>query len=165
MSGKRNMRRLTWLPWTTLLIAAIGCGGGGDKSPTGPTGPDDPGPNNPGPNNPDAMDFRLVALGRVGVPVEAEIEDCKLTRFKSGKIAIDPKSGEWQVDLQVHDDTGDWGFRDWGQSLGNGTEVLFESDYSGITYDGTVNGDGTEVTMMYDWCADGVPDVNLVFNR
>ena len=161
MSGKTSMRRRTkWLPWTTLLIAAIGCGGGGDKSPTGPTGPGDPGP-----NNPDATDFRLVALGRVGVPVEAEIEDCKLTQFKSGKIAIEPRSGEWQIDLQVHDDTGDWGFRDWGQSLGNGTEVLFESDYSGITYDGTVNGDGSEVTMMYDWCANGVPDVQLVFDR
>jgi hypothetical protein len=65
----------------------------------------------------------------------------------------------------VHDDTGDWGFRDWGQSQGNGTEVLFGSDYSGITYQGTVNGNGTEVTMLYDWCSNGVPDVQLVFDR
>jgi hypothetical protein len=43
--------------------------------------------------------------------------------------------------------------------------VLFQSDYSGVTYPGGVNDDGTGVIILYDWCADGVPDVNLVFNR
>jgi hypothetical protein len=153
------MRRLSRLvPFPALLLAAA-CGGG-EKS---PTGPNDPAPG-PGPQQ-NRVEFRLASLGLVGLPADLQIEDCKLTRFYSGKIQIDPKSGEWQVDLQVHDDTGDWGFRDWGQSTGNGTDVLFDSDYSGITYQGTVNGNGTEVTMMYDWCANGVPDVQLVFDR
>ena len=158
MSWTERMRRLSKLsPWTALLVSLFGCGGG-DKSPTGPTGPTGPGPQ-------DAVEFKLVALGRMGLPADAEVEDCKLTRFYSGKIDINPHSGEWQFTLQVHDDTGNWGYQDYGQSEGNGTEVLFDSDYSGVTYQGTVNGNGTEVTMMYDWCANGVPDVQLVFDR
>ena len=37
------------------------------------------------------------------------------------------------------------------------------SDVSGSTYQGTL--DGSEATIMYDWCYDGVPDVQLVFDR
>lgn len=157
MSWSRGIRGLPALASCSALLLTAACGGG-DKSPTGPTGSGGQAPEN-------AVEFRLASLGLVGLPADLQIEDCKLTRFYSGKIQIDPRSGEWQVDLQVHDDTGDWGFRDWGQSTGNGTEVLFDSDYSGITYQGTVNGNGTEVTMMYDWCANGVPDVQLVFDR
>ena len=143
----------------TLLIAAVGCGGG-DKS---PTGPDDPGPaDNP---NPNAIEFQLVALGRVGVPTDAQLEDCGGVRFYGGRIEIDPNSGEWQIHLKVHDQSGDWGYLDTGRSVGDDATVLFESDVSGVTYDGTVNDDGTEVTIMYDWCFDGVPDVQLVFDR
>ena len=40
MRWTEKMRRLTKLsPWTALLVAAVGCGGG-DKSPTGPQGGD-----------------------------------------------------------------------------------------------------------------------------
>jgi hypothetical protein len=159
MQWMRIKRGLSILAGGSALLLAAACGGG-DKSPTGPTGP-----GGQGPDNPNTVEFRLAALGRVGLPADLEIEDCKLTRFYSGKIEINPHSGEWQIDLQVHDDTGDWGFRDWGQSEGDDTDVLFDSDYSGITYQGTVNGNGTEVTIMYDWCANGVPDMQLVFDR
>lgn len=147
-------------PWTAMLIAAVGCGGG-DKS---PTGPDDPGPaNNP---NPNAIEFQLTALGRVGVPTDAQLEDCGVVHFYGGRIEIDPNSGEWQIHLKVHDDeSGDWAYLDDGRSVGNDATVLFESDESGVTYNGTVNQDGTEVTIQYDWCFDGVPDVQLVFDR
>jgi hypothetical protein len=158
MRWTESIRRLTKVsPWTTLLIAAIGCGGD-DKSPTGPGGQ--------GPvDNPNTIEFRLVALGRVGLPADAQLEDCQPTRFYGGRIDIDPNSGEWQIRLQVHDESGDWGYLDSGQSAGNGTTVLFDSDISGVSYEGTVNGDGTEVTIMYDWCFNGVPDVQLVFDR
>jgi len=153
-----NLRRLKTLsPWTTLLIAAVGCGGG-DKSPTGPGGQDPV-------DNPNAIEFQLAALGRVGVPTDAQLEDCGVIRFYGGRIDIDPNSGEWQIHLRVHDQSGDWGYLDTGRSVGGGATVLFESDISGVTYEGTVNGDGTEVTIMYDWCFDGVPDVQLVFDR
>ncbi|HEX6406804.1 MAG TPA: hypothetical protein VFZ90_06370 [Gemmatimonadales bacterium] len=159
MSWNTRMRRLTtWLPWTTLLIAAVGCGGD-NKSPTGP------GDQGEG-DNPNAIEFQLVALGRVGLPTDAQLEDCGVTRFYGGKINIDPNTGQWDIHLRVHDDeSGDWGYLDSGRSVGDDETVLFESDVSGVTYNGTVNGDGTEVTIMYDWCFDGVPDVQLVFDR
>jgi hypothetical protein len=158
MSWKRSMRGLTRLsPWTTLLIAAVGCGGG-DKSPTGPGG------ESPG-DTPTAIEFRLVALGLAGLPAEAQLEDCNLTRFYGGTIAIEPETGEWQIDLQVHDNDGDWPYRDLGGSVGDGETVFFESQVSGVSYAGTVNGDGTEIQIMYDWCFNGVPDVQLVFDR
>jgi len=135
----------------------VGCGG--DKSPTGP------GDQGQG-DNPNAIEFQLVALGRVGLPTDAQLENCGVTRFYGGKINIDPNTGEWDIHLRVHDDqSGDWGYLDTGRSVGDDETVLFESDVSGVTYNGTVNGDGTEVTIMYDWCFDGVPDVQLVFDR
>jgi hypothetical protein len=156
------MRRLTTLsPWTTLLIAAVGCGGG-DKSPTGPTGPGGGGED---PGGPTAVEFELVRLGLAGLPADTQLEDCTPTRFYGGTIAIEPKTGEWQIDLQVHDDDGDWPYRDYGGSVGDDTEVLFDSQVSGVSYEGTVNADGTEIKIMYDWCFNGVPDVQLVFVR
>ena len=80
MSWIESMRRLARLsPWTGLLVAAVGCGGG-DKSPTAPGGGDT------------ATDFSLVALGRAGLPADVKVEDCTLTRFYSGGITIDPSS-------------------------------------------------------------------------
>jgi hypothetical protein len=155
MSWIERIRQLSRLAPTTALLTAIACGGGGDKS---PTGPGDPAADN-------TVQFQLVSLGLAGLPADAELEDCKLTRFYGGKIDINPTTGDWQIKLQVHDDSGDWGYLDKGGSEGNGTTVLFDSQVSGITYQGTVNANGTEVTIMYDWCANGVPDVQLVFDR
>jgi hypothetical protein len=162
MWSTEKMGRLrAWYLWTTMLIAAIGCGGGGDKSPTGP-GDGDQGQG----DNPNAIEFQLVALGRIGVPTDAQLEDCGVVHFYGGRIEIDPNSGEWQIHLKVHDDeSGDWFYLDTGRSVGDDATVLFESDVSGVTYNGTVNQDGTEVTIQYDWCFDGVPDVQLVFDR
>ena len=159
MSVSERIGRLSRLvPFPALLLAAA-CGSGDNKSPTGP------GEQGQG-DNPNAIEFQLVALGRVGLPTDAQLEDCGVTRFYGGKINIDPNSGEWDIHLRVHDDnSGDWGYLDSGRSVGDDETVLFESDVSGVTYNGTVNGDGTEVTIMYDWCFDGVPDVQLVFDR
>ena len=162
MCWTEKMRRLSRLsPWTALLVAALGCGGG-DKSPTGPTGPG--GGQNPGGST--AIEFELVRLGLVGLPTDTQFEDCPVTRFYTGQIAIEPKTGQWQIDLRVHDDIdGDWAYRDYGASAGDGETVLFDSEISGVTYEGTVNEDATEIKIMYDWCFNGVPDVQLVFDR
>ena len=69
------------------------------------------------------------------------------------------------MNLMVHDDSGDWEFQDRGGSEGDDTTVIFDSELDGGSYDGTVNDDGTEVKIMYDWCVNGVPDVQLVFDR
>jgi hypothetical protein len=150
MSWSERVRRLSTLsPWTALLMAAIGCGGG-DKSPTGPGGGD-------------VAEFELVALGRVGLPADTQLEDCAATRFFGGAIRLDPATGQWQLKLQVHDDSGDWGYRDEGQAEADGETVWFDSEISGSSYAGTAN--GSEMTIMYDWCYNGVADVQLVFAR
>jgi hypothetical protein len=155
MKQSKTLRGLLRLVPAALLLGAA-CGGG-DKSPTGPD------TNGGGGQN--TIDFQLASLGLAGLPADVKVEDCALTRFYSGKIDIDPATGEWQLSMQVHDYTGDWTYKDWGQSEGGTTDVTFDSDVDAVSYQGTVNGDGTEVKIMYDWCANGVSDVQLVFDR
>ena len=149
MSWIAKMRRLSRLtPWTALLTAAA-CGGG-DKGPTGPGGGQ-------------GDTYELVALGRAGLPADAQLEDCMTTRFYSGALRVDQASGSWRIGLEVHDESGDWGYRDEGRLEVDGATVWFDSGISGTSYAGTVN--GSEVTITYDWCYNGVPDVQLVFDQ
>ena len=142
-------RRLGILAAGSALLLAAACGGG-DKSPTGPGGG----------GAPDTYD--LVALGRVGLPADVQLEDCPVTRFYGGGLQV-TANGTWQIGLQVHDHSGDWGYQDEGQIEQDGTTVWFDSQISGTSYQGTV--DGGEVKIMYDWCYNGVPDMQLVFER
>src|SRR6478672_7997688 len=155
MSSSKRIQRLSRLvPWAALLMATA-CGGG-DKSPTGPD-------NGAGGNQ---VKFQLVALGLAGLPADAEVEDCTLTRFYGGSLQIDPNSGEWQLSLKVHDKNyGDWGYKDEGASEGDGTIVWFDSQISGTSHEGAVNADASEIKIMYDWCENGVADVQLEFDR
>jgi hypothetical protein len=148
-SNERIRRLVTLAPWTALLLA-IGCGGG-DKGPSGPGGGQGP------------VSSELVSLGRMGLPADAQLEDCTLTRFYGGGLEV-TDDGSWQITLQVHDNNyGDWGYADEGEIEEDGTTVWFVSDVSGSSYQGEV--DGSEVRIMYDWCYNGVPDVQLVFDR
>jgi hypothetical protein len=143
----RRLRRL--VPWPTLLLAAA-CGGGDN----GPTGPDD---------GMAPVTYDLVALGRAGLPADAQLEDCTVTRFYSGGLQV-TDDWSWQISLQVHDVDGDWGYLDEGEVEEDaGGALWFVSDVSGSSYQATV--DGNEVSIMYDWCYNGVPDVQLVFDR
>jgi hypothetical protein len=56
---------------------------------------------------------------------------------------------------------GDWGYRDQGHIGADEDGVWFDSEVSGVSYQGLVG--GGEVTIVYDWCFNGVPDVQLVF--
>ncbi len=144
----RIRRLVTLAPWTALLLG-IGCGGG-NKGPTGP-GSGDGGDS-----------YELVSLGRIGLPADVAVEDCSMTRFSGGRLDV-TEDGAWELSLQVHDFSGDWGYLDEGEIDQDDAVVWFGSDLSGSTYQGTV--DGSEVKIMYDWCYDGVPDVQLVFDR
>jgi hypothetical protein len=147
MQRNERIRRLMRLvPWPTLLLAAA-CGG--DKGPTGPDG------------GMQQVSYDLVALGRAGLPADAQLEDCLLTRFYSGGLKV-TDDGSWQVTLKIHDERGDWDAEDHGEVEENGEAFWFVSD-DGSTYQGTL--DASEATIMYDWCWNGVPDVQLVFDR
>ena len=150
MRRSEMIRRLSRLaPWPTLLLAAA-CGGG-DKGPTGPGGGMEP------------ITYDLVALGRMGLPADAQLEDCSLTRFYSGGLRV-TDDGSWEIRLQVHDDIdGDWGYADEGEVEEDGGVFWFVSDVSGSVYQGTL--DAAEATIMYDWCYEGTPDIQLVFDR
>jgi hypothetical protein len=134
----------------SALFLATACGGG-DKSPTGPG------------DGGDAATYDLVALGRAGLPADAKVEDCTITRFYGGGLQVHD-DGTWQITLQVHDiNYGDWGYRDEGEIEQDGSTVWFDSQISGTSHAGTV--DGPEIRIMYDWCENGVADVQLVFDR
>ena len=148
MRRSGTMRRLSRLvPWPTLLLASA-CGGGND----GPAGPGGDG----------ATTYELASIGRVELPADVAPEDCAPTRFDGGRLEV-THDGAWTVRLQVHDFSGDWSYLDLVDIDDDGTTAWFDSGISGSSYEGTVN--GSEVKIMYDWCYNGVPDLQLVFNR
>jgi hypothetical protein len=134
----------------SVLLLATGCGGG-DKGPTGPGGGGIDG------------EYELMSLGHVELPADLQIEDCILTRFYDGGLRL-YEDGTWQQALEFYDDNyGDATARDQGEYEQEGSTVWLTSEYSGATHEATL--DGTEVKIMYDWCYNGVPDVQLVFDR
>ncbi len=147
MSRRTRIQGLFRLvPWPTLLLLAA-CGG--DQRPSGPGGGV-------------AQSYELVSLGRMGLPADAQLEDCMTTRFYGGRLEM-TDDWSWRIRLQVHDANGDWPYLDEGEMDEDGAGMVFISDYSGAVYQGTV--DGSAVEIMYDWCFNGVPDVQLVFDR
>ena len=116
MQRNERIRRLMRLvPWPTLLLA-VACGG--DKGPTGPGGGDM-----------EQVTYDLVSLGRVGLPTDAQLEGCTVTRFYSGGLQV-TDDGSWQIRLQVHDQDGDWGYEDDGEVEEDGGAFWFVSTIS-----------------------------------
>ena len=110
MQRNERIRRLMRLvPWPTLLLAAA-CGG--DKGPTGPGGGDM-----------EQITYDLVSLGRAGLPADAQLEDCLLTRFYSGALKV-TDDGSWQDHPPVHDERGDWDCRGPRRGRGERRRVL-----------------------------------------
>jgi hypothetical protein len=139
----------------TILSAAaallLGACGGGNSNPTGPAR---------GGGGGEVDTWRLVALGRAELPTDAQVEDCPVTHFYSGKLEL--RDGDaWRLTLQVHDDSGDWGYEDDGVYQDDGDSGWFRSNVSGVTYQAMYN--GPDMGIMYDWCFNGQPDLLLVF--
>lgn len=149
MIARERMRRLTRLvPWPTLLLAAA-CGGGDDKGPAGPGG--EP-----------TVSYELAALGQVGLPANVHIDGCTPTLFKSGYLLLTEDDG-WFLRLEVSDEDGDWGYEDEGEVDEDGAGLWLVSELSGSAYQAAFN--GGQASLLYDWCYDGAPDIQLVFDR
>jgi hypothetical protein len=134
-------------------LLATACGGGDDKGPTGPGGG----------GNGITGTYELTALGRDGLPTDVQIEDCIPTRFFEGGLKLND-DGTWKIRLHIYDDNyGDSGYEDEGEYEQNGSSVSLWSVYYEASFRGTV--DGGEVSIMYDWCDNGVPDLQFVFDR
>jgi hypothetical protein len=108
----------------------------------------------------DVDTWEMVAIGNAGLPAEAEVEDCRLTRFNSGTLEL-REDGGFRIRFQVNDVSGDWGYKDEGVFQSNGATGWFRSQITGNTYQASY--DGTDLRIDYDWCENGVPDVQLVF--
>lgn len=134
----------------SAVLLATACGGG-DKN-TGPAG-----------GNGVEGEYDMVALGRAGLPTDAQVEDCIVTRFYEGGLKLND-DGTWKIRLHVYDDNyGDSGYEDEGEYERDGSTVWLSSVYYQTTLQGRV--DGGEVSIMYDWCENGVPDLQFVFER
>src|SRR5262245_61842055 len=141
---------LSLLAAAAAVLLATACGGG-DKN-TGPGG-----------GNGIEGEYDLVALGRTSVPTAVEVEDCILTQFYEGGLKLNG-DGTWKIRLHVYDDNyGDGGYEDEGEYEQDGSTVWLWSVYYEQPIEGRLN--GGELSMMYDWCTNGVPDVQLVFDR
>jgi hypothetical protein len=150
MSRIESIRRFALLVPCAALLLGTGCGGGGDKGPTGPGGGE-------------TARFALMSVGKAGLPADVKVEDCTLTRFYGGEMVVTDDGG-WELRLQVHDGNyGDWTSGDKGEIEDDGYNLWFVSDYSGSSYPADV--EGTEIKMMYDWCYNEVPDIQLVLDR
>ena len=149
MARNGRIRRLVTLaPWTALLLA-IGCGDG-SKSPAGPEGDG-------------TATYDLVALGRMGLPADVQVEDCITSRFQRGELQLD-ENGAWEMWIEFSDANYELATAsDDGRFVAEGATVWLASEWSGITHQATL--DGGEVRIQYDWCFNGVADVQLVFAR
>jgi hypothetical protein len=146
-----------------LLVAACG---GGDKSPTGPTGGDgggnDGGGNNGGGDNVLPGDYYLFSVGKISLPADLTFDPCDPARVFGGSLRMNA-DGTWMFTVQLADqyspndelnDEGTWGW--------DGTLLTFESAAYGDSFTAKIDGG---IKMDYDYCPDGKSDIQLVFSK
>jgi hypothetical protein len=150
----RRINTRTALAAMGAMVLATACGGG-DKGPTGPGG-GDPGVGAEG-------YYQLVALGGIEVPADLQVEDCIVTRFHGGDLWLQD-DGTWQLQIGFSDDNYDGATAtDEGDFEQDGSTLWLTSAYSGVSHEARIG--GGEVQIAYDWCFNGVPDVQLVLER
>jgi hypothetical protein len=132
----------------TLGLLAGACGGGGDA--TGPGG------------GSTAGTYQLVTTNGDRVPAIEEVEHCSPTRFKDGFLTL-TSDGRWQFSVEADDETGSHVMQDHGQYQQDGADLSLDSGLYGDSFDGEI--DGGQVVLHYDFCANGVADTDLGFEK
>lgn len=138
--------------WRTLPVAGLllaGACGGGDGG-TGPGG------------NGLSGTYELVGINEDGVPEEEQVENCLPALFTSGSMALDG-DGNFELSILYENQDGQDGFQDHGRFQRDGDDLSFDSEAWGDRFDGEVEGD--LVVLYYDFCANGVADIDFVFEK
>ncbi len=139
--------------WRTLPVAGLllaGACGGGDGG-TGPGG------------NGLSGTYELVGINEDGVPEQEQVENCLPALFTSGSMVMD-EDGNFELSILYQDESGQDGFQDHGRFRRQGdTDLSFDSEAWGDQFDGEVEGD--LVVLYYDFCANGVADIDFVFEK
>jgi hypothetical protein len=126
---------------STLVLA--GCGGSdGNTGPGGGVG----------------GQYELVGINEDALPESEVIENCSETVFYSGSLSLD--GDRFEMQLELDDDEQDW-LGDHGTFTRNGNDLHFRSEAWGDQFEGEL--EGSLVVLYYDYCSNGVADVDLVF--
>jgi hypothetical protein len=140
-----------WLriPIVAGLLVTAACGGDGDGG-TGPGG------------GSLAGTYELVGINEDGLPEDEQIEGCTWSTFTGGSIVLN-EGGTWQFTIAFDDETGEHLLQDNGQYRRDGLDLEFASAQFGDEFEGEIEGD--LVVLYYDFCANGVADIDFVFEK
>jgi hypothetical protein len=141
------MSAYSWLFGAMALASALvltGCGGSdGGTGPGGGLG----------------GQYELVGINEDGLPESEVIEGCDETVFYSGNLRMDGDNWEMRVDWE--DANGESWTGDHGSFERDGNTLYFRSEAWGDGFEGEL--EGSLVVLYYDFCTNGVADVDLVF--
>ncbi len=156
MYWHRYARGVRMLVGGWVMLLATACGGG-----DGPTAPGGNGGNGGGGGIEGTYD--LVNLGgRVSLPIDLQIEACPMVRFLGGGLRL-YGDGTWEMVVKLQDESGPTELSDQGSFEQNGSDLSFESEDYGDSFEGSV--DGTVVKFDYDYCPNGETDIQFWFQR
>lgn len=143
--------------WRALPVAAalflVGACGGDDNG----------GGLGPGNGGGLAGTYQLVGINEDGIPEEEQMEDCAPTLFTNGSMSMDG-DGTYSLSVEYEQFGDPDGWQDNGtfQRQENG-DLSFDSEAWGDRFEGEVDGD--LVVLYYDFCTNGVADIDLVFEK
>ncbi len=141
------MNAYSWLFAAMALCSTVvltGCGGSdGGTGPGGGIG----------------GQYDLVGINEDGLPESEAIEDCSETLFYSGSLSMN--GSHWEMRVDWEDDDGENWTGDNGSFERDGNNLYFRSEAWGGDFEGEV--EGSLVVLYYDFCSNGVADVDLVF--
>lgn len=144
-----GVRRLGRVAAVGLALISGACGGEGGA--TGPGGGDGV-----------AGTYVLVGINDMAVPAVAQMEHCTPSAFYGGSVVL-AAGGNWQMAIELEDETGQHVLHDHGRYQRDGDDLEFISNQYGDRFEGEVGPDA--VALYYDFCSNGEHDIDFIFER